>query len=190
VGSLGSVLLPIGAALIGTAAGLLSAHWAVARGPSLDSLVMGAWVTEPTAATVEADPYALARRVRLGRTAPLGAESLAFTAAEDTGGAALTGTCDYALQGVAPPGRVWTLAASAAGTPPSAPPGSLTSAEVVRFGQSEVQIELSPRARPGNWLRVPDGPFRLTLRLYDTAVATTLGGSRSVFPQIVRGRCR
>ena len=90
--------------------------------------------------------------------------------------------------------KLWTLVAYGPGAEPITPaPGGASavySGAVVRFANGSYRISLSRLPKPGNWLGVSgDGAFRLTLRLYDTALAGSaeLGGLN--MPSIVRGAC-
>lgn len=190
---LGATLLALAPAVLGVGVGLASAYWAVAAGPRLDVLSAGPWVAEPQAGTSEADPYELARRVRLESAVPLGIESLLFTAAADSEGRALEGRCDYRIEGNGPPARLWTLTVTdkAGATFATATKRSgLTSVEAVRLGPAEMLVAVSAQARPGNWIPVGDGLFVLRLRLYDTVVGSGFGATKLSLPEIVRGRCR
>jgi hypothetical protein len=109
---LGLTLLAIGAVGSGVVAGLGSAYWAVTAGPRIGALAVGPWIAEPEGGTIDADPYALARRIQHEHVVPLGSESLAFVATHDSDGAALDGRCDYRVEGPSPAARVWTLTAT------------------------------------------------------------------------------
>jgi hypothetical protein len=190
---LGLTFLAVGAIAFGIVAGLGSAYWAVTAGPRIGALTVGPWIAEPEGATIDADPYALARRIQHEHVVPLGSESLTFVATRDTDGAALDGRCDYRVEGPSPAARVWTLTATDLNGQLINSPArrhTFTVSEIVRLGPDDLRIAVSARAWPGNWLPVAEGPFMLVLRLYDTAVGAGFGVSRLVFPAVVREGCR
>ena len=69
---------------------------------------------------------------------------------------------------------------------------AFTSSGVVRDDAGRFAVELSPEARPGNWLMLSgEGPLTLTLRLYDTPLTGSAGGiADAALPNIARQGCR
>lgn len=141
---------------------------------------IGVWSAFPQAQLSSADPYAKSHRARAGRLLYGSAEGLTFTARTDDAGGRLIGTCSYKVSGTSPPARLWTLyAADLSGLPLSTPaglPAGANSLTVMRDGDGVFEIVISPRARPMNWVALPDtGAFTLVLTLFDTPAAGNSG---------------
>lgn len=176
--------------------GIGSAWLAVVGDFGFESIRAGAWTAWPTAGAAKADPYIRARAARIGELPVSAAEGTAFMAREDDAGAPLTGNCDYRIAGRTPAAQWWTLTlhrdedlsliAGPAGR------HGFVSAGILRAPDGSFAIDVSPRARPGNWLPSDEkaGRLRLVFRFYDTPVAT--GGSVHdiEMPRIEKGGCR
>lgn len=181
-------------AVLGIALGLAATNAAVERRVGFDLVRAGPWTSSATAGSQEADPYIKASLAR-GAEIPLGlAEGLTFIAAADSSGGSLDGRCDYLVQGAAPAARYWTLSVMTGGgrlIDDAAKRYGFTSAEIVRSGNGDFKIAVSPLARPGNWLPVgPTASFVLVLRLYDTPVTATASTlNAQSMPTIVRTGC-
>jgi hypothetical protein len=173
----------------------LGATWlALTRGVAFGSLTIGAWTAWPKDGSQDIDPYAHASIVRDG-VLPVGiGDGVAFYASRDDAGRSLDGRCVYALSGLTPSARYWTVALyDSAGrlVANALDRHSFTSAEIVRNIDGSFTIMVAPLARPGNWL--PTGGierFLLVLRLYDTpiGVATTTM-KEGPMPAITRKAC-
>jgi hypothetical protein len=141
------------------------------------------------------DPYALAANARAGLLALGAAEGLSFVADSDSKGAKLTTRCDYEVTGTIPAARFWSLSLLTPDGYPvqtAAARYAFTSANVLRFDNEPLRIEISSEARAGNWLPSGTiGAFVLMLRLYDTGLST-VGATldATVMPQIRKLRCR
>lgn len=177
---------------IGAATGLGLTALSVGRGTGAGTFRIGAWLVTPKAGTAEADPYARAVASRLG-TLPLAlADGLALVADQDDAGGALDGRCTYRFHGTLPPARYWTLTAAGGDYQPVVREDfrqGFTSYEVVRGADGAAEILVAPQARSGNWL--PSGgadTLKLVLRLYDTAVATTISAGTPL-PSLTRVSC-
>lgn len=179
---------------IAAAIGLGLTWTALTRGTAYGGVTIGAWTAWPKNGTAGIDPYARAMVARTGEL-PIGSgEGVAFYAWTDDGGRPLDGRCDVVLAGVTPQARFWTLTLYD-------PEGRLvansvqrhgfTSQEVIRKSDGSLEITLSPRARPGNWL--PTGGierYLLVLRLYDTPVGVaTRTGRDAPMPALMRRAC-
>jgi hypothetical protein len=181
-------------AVAGVALGLGSARLALDQGVAFGRLASGPWVGLPLAGGAQADPYTRARLVRTGEIPVGGGEGVTFIATTDQGGRALVATCDYRVEGGAPPARWWTLTIVLPdGRVPPFPNGrhGLTSVEVTRDATGSASVALSRDARPGDRLTLDfEGTFHLALRLYDTP-ATTPGTLVALdLPRIAREGCR
>ena len=181
------------AVAIGIALGLTMTFFAVERGLGFGAVRAGPWIGWPKTGSRDADPYARAVLSRTGET-PLGiAEGLSFVARNDSNGALLDPRCDYSLRGPTPAARWWTLSVM---TPEgrlidnAAHEYGFTSAEVVRSADGDFEISASRSARSGNWLPLPEQPFVLVLRLYDTTISATASAlDEKAMPSITRRRC-
>ncbi|QLF69828.1 DUF1214 domain-containing protein [Peteryoungia desertarenae] len=182
------------ALVIAYGGGILSTQSALNASEGLGAIRIGAWSAFPDAQTVEADPYAKAHRATAGRLLYGSAEGLVFSARTDETGLQLTGTCSYRLSGRTPAARYWTLYAA---TPDGLPlprreglPFGYNSQTVLRKPDGSFDISISPTAKPGNWLSLPDiGPFQLVLTLLDTPAAASTGVSGLEMPEIVLEGC-
>lgn len=189
-----TVLAAFGAVGLGTAAGLALTAAAI-RSDALGTARAGAWRLFTDAGTPAVNPYLRARAARIGDIPLAAAQGLTATARQDDAGHALDGRCRYRLSGPVPPAQFWTLeAADVGGHPFDNPAGrqGFTATDVLRDAEGRFTIELSPDARPGNWLPLPGaGRFMLVLRLYDTGLMS--GGAASarsaVWPTIEAAGC-
>lgn len=171
----------------------LGSAWYMIAAPRIGTVDVGRWESLPTIDATTADPYVRARVARSGEIGMGAGEGIAFVTGVDADGHHLSGTCDYRLDGKSPPARLWTLSATGRdGRPGTTPEGRahVDNRNLLRDETGRFVIELSPQARPGNWLPSPaKGRFVLTLRLYDTPVALTSGQSPEL-PAVVREACR
>jgi hypothetical protein len=61
---------------------------------------------------------------------------------------------------------------------------------LVRQGDGEIAIAVSPVPVPGNWIYAgPDGPFSLVMTLYDTAIASDTGLTTMTMPAVTLEVC-
>lgn len=182
------------AAMAGVALGLAATFFTTGGDFLFGAARSDAWTAWPKAGAFDADPYTRAIIARKAE-APLGnGEGLVFIARDDSDGAKLDGSCEYRIEGAMPVARLWTLSAYT-------PEGKLlrvddghnlaTSSGVVRAAGGEVEIVVSPGARPGNWLAVPPGrPFSLALTLYDAAASPTITSLEGLaMPKIRKVAC-
>jgi len=174
--------------------GIWSTRLALDATIGFGAIKLGSWEAFPEAQTADADPYAKSHRANAGKLLYATAEGLSFTATTDDSGARLSGSCTYQLTGQTPTARFWTLFATGPdGRPPAADadlPSSLNSRMVGRQPDGSLDITISSRARPGNWLASPQqGQFRLTLTLLDTPAAGSSGLIDLSMPAIRRIGC-
>jgi hypothetical protein len=178
---------------VGLFLGLSSAWLALDQRWGFDRVELGPWVGEPRAGSVDADPYTQALIVQQAQIPLGGGEGVAFFASKDSDNRTLDASCVYTIKGAGLPTRWWTLTASD-------PSGALfsnplnrhgfTSQEVTRLNEGEFKIIVASAVQPWNWLPIPpDGPFRLTLRYYDTPLTTPAGLENQVMPTITRESC-
>jgi hypothetical protein len=190
-----SILIILAIVVCGVALGGLSAWYSIQRPHGIGAINIGPWTAYPYAGADAIDPYTVARGVADG-VVPLGAaEGLVFETETDSGGGTLLLECEYRVEGMTPPSRLWTLGAyDMNGKQARAALGSTSakySGAVVRYPDGSFMIQISRRPKPGNWLGVAgSGPFRMLLRLYDTPIAGSTGLSAPSMPTITRGECR
>lgn len=181
------------AILIATITGFSTAWLAVQHGHPFGDVVVGPWEAWPSAGGPDADPYSVAQLARTGEV-PLGAgEGLAFTARRDSNGDLLSGRCDYMIEGLTPPARLWTLTAydgEGRLMDNAAQRAGFHSREIVRSADGGMQIALSPSVKPGDWLPVARvANISLVLRLYDTPLTTATEFTGIDMPSIRREAC-
>ena len=155
---------------------------------------LGAWAAFPQAQTASADPYARSHRARAGKLLYASAEGLQFQADTDDEGNRLSPRCTYAMDGLTPPARFWTLYAASHDMEPLVPPQYLPAAfnawNVLRRADGGFRVLISARAQPGNWLALNEGqPFRLVLTLLDTPTAGSSGLLEIRMPKIEKVGC-
>ena len=183
-------LLMMIAVALGTGFGL--SYYALTDGRLFGVAQVGPWRAWPDVGANAPNPYT---RGHLARTAAfeLGqAEGLQFTATSDSDGQPLSRNCSYRVQGKTPLATFWTLVAlDDAGVNIAAPDvaPAMHSANIVRTNEGDIQINIGTRLLAGNWLELAgEGPFKLVLSLYDTAVFSGFSSDESM-PVILRGEC-
>lgn len=164
--------------MLAAAIGLGATWLTLTHGVAFGALTIGAWTAWPKTGSVDIDPYARAAIARDGEL-PIGmGDGVAFYARTDDAGHDLDGRCTFAISGMTPAARYWTLTLYD-------PDGRLvantierhdfTSEEIVRNLDGSFTINVAPYARPGNWL--PTGGierFVLVWRLYDTPIGVAM----------------
>ncbi|GJD28869.1 hypothetical protein PMNALOAF_0101 [Methylobacterium adhaesivum] len=180
---------------LGAGIGLATADYATRGGYPFGGVTVGAWTAWPRTGSVGADPYARAVNARRSEIPLAVGEGMLLTAAQDDAGQGLDAACTYAIAGITPPARAWTVTIAGRGPRDPAHPSlreGFTSTEILREPDGRFVITLSPEVQPGNWLPMPraSGPVRLALRLYDTPVAASAGTlDRAALPAITRTGC-
>lgn len=190
-----TVTLVLYALALGVGIGLATADYATRGGYPFGGVRVAAWTAWPKVGSPGADPYARAVNARRGEIPLTIGEGMLLTADRDDSGRALDAACTYAVAGVTPPARAWTLTVARHGAPdPARPPmrTGFTATEILRETDGRFVIALSPEVQPGNWLPMPParGAVRLALRLYDTPVAASAGTlDRAALPAVTRTGC-
>lgn len=182
------------ALLVATVVGLGATWFSLTRGTAFGALHLGAWTAWPKTGSTNIDPYARAEVSRTGTLPVALGDGIAFVAQTDDQGRPFDGRCDVELDGITPQARFWTLALYDRG-------GKLvanainrygfTSQEIIRRNDGHFTINISPRARPGNWLPTGGvGTYELVLRFYDTPVGVaTRAGREAPMPAIKTRAC-
>lgn len=162
------------------------------------SIHNGAWRTSATTGSTDANPWSRAAVAVAGLYALSRQEAIYYTAFSDSDGEPLRGECGYQLSGATPDARWWSLTvygadhflvpnpqdryAVNAGNLPSAAAGRI---ELALSGDAAA-IEARADALP----TPPEGPFSLTLRLYNPPPETAQQLATLPVPIILRGACR
>ncbi len=180
--------------VLAAALGLGATSLALRHGVAFGALKIGAWTAWPKNGSIEIDPYARAVIARNGEL-PIGiGDGLAFYARHDDAGDPLDGRCSFAISGMTPAARYWTLTLydlRGRLVVNTINRHGFTSAGIVRNADGSFAINVAPRARPGNWL--PTGGierFVLVWRLYDTPIGIAMQTTREgPMPAIARRGC-
>lgn len=135
-----NVSLLIYALALGAGLGLASADYATSGGYPFGGVTVGAWTAWPRAGAVGADPYTRAVNARRGEIPLAIGEGMLLTAAQDEDGRTLDATCTYAIAGITPPARAWTVTVAGRGAAAS---GQTTLRE--GFTSTEILREMDGR---------------------------------------------
>ena len=181
--------------VLAAAIGLGSTWVALTRNTGFSTLKIGAWTARPKTGTADIDPYSRAAIARSGALPVAIGDGVAFVARTDDDGRPLDGRCDAVLSGSTPAARFFTLTLydpDGKLVPNTLDRQGFTSEEMVRHQDGSFAVEVSPRARPGNWL--PTGGaerYILVMRFYDTSVGVATRAEREApMPSVKMGSCR
>ncbi len=189
LGFFGNLALFAGIALLG---GIGSSWYMIDIGTRLTTVHSGPWVSWPTAATPDADPYTRARSARRGGLPLSGTIARTFEARTDNTGQRLHSSCDYAVVGRGLTDGWWTIAAyddQGHWIPNPADRYAFNSSTIVRSADGSFVIALARDARPGNWLPT-SGAGRLTLMLTLLEASDPLAQGGGGLPDIQKVACR
>lgn len=187
-----SIVIGIGAGLIGLCLGLMLSWWSLDHKVAPFRLRLGPWSTLPEEGTAEANPYLRAFASYSG-TLPLGAnEGFSFLAQSDSQGKRLNAACTYQISGRRLPARFWTLTLLN-------PQGNLEdnpahrrgfqSSELVYTPDFSFTIFVSSTPHAGHWIPLQQAPssFILMLNLYEPSHLSQLLEEK--LPVIQRESC-
>lgn len=186
------IVLTAAVLAIAAAFGFGTAYLAVRAEPPVGHERIGVWEAWPSLGSRDIDPYGRASVARSGALPLAVGEGLVFLARSDDVGAVLVGSCRYSIGDEWPSARGWTLTVTDMdGRPVADPLGETgaTSATVLRDASGRAAITVSHAPSAGNWLRAPEGPFRLVLRLYDSPLSTSSAIEARQLPAIRRLGC-
>jgi hypothetical protein len=191
---LSSAALVVYAFAVALGLGVPSAYWAVKGEYPVGGQRVGPWRTWPAVGSNRVDPYARAIIARRAEIPLATGEGLALTATADSGGQVLDGACAYRIGSTVPQARLWTLTVYDADgrlRVSDTVRAGITSAEILREADGRFAVTVAPGARPGNWLKSPEGGrFTMVLRLYDTSVAASAASlDARALPAIERLEC-
>jgi len=184
------VLITLAVAIGGGAA---SVWYALGAQQGVGAVTVGSWTAYPELGTPDANPYLRARIAREGLLALGRTEGIAFQARRDSDGVPLLRQCRYAIEGVIPPSRIWTIhAADPALSPIPASEllqGTINSRTALYRDGNAIELSVGAAAAAGNWLATSGrGPMILVLSLYDTPMSGG-GAVDAELPSIRRMGC-
>ncbi len=127
------------------------------------------------------------------RAAARPGRGLQLVATTDSDGQRLDRACRYRIDGRTPTATFWTLipvAVNGASIARADGRPGFHSARVARANDGSLQLYVSKRLSPLNWLEITgDGPFSLVLSLYDTVFFSGVGSNETSLPSIIREGC-
>ena len=179
--------------VVGAALGLAVTWLTVIRGTWGGAVSDGPWKTSLTTGSAGAGMYQRAAVAVHGLLALNRHETIYYTAADDSGGAALSGSCMYVIEGRDPPTRWWSITAYGADDyliANAAGRYSVSMNSVARRGDGSFVMVVSRDAAPGNWIPVGDGRFSLSIRLYNPQGAVAADPEHVALPSIRRVHCQ
>lgn len=190
MGFLLRLLLSFGIAIV---LGFGTSWYALTDGRLIAAHRVGPWAAWPQIGQPQPDPYSRAYLARNGLLQLGYAEGIQFVATTDSAGDLLDRTCHYALSGLTPGATFWTLVATdPEGVNVAASPAlpALHSERLARGERGSVNIHVSARLAPGNWLEISgEGPFQLALTLYDATIFSGTNASVGEMPHIEKVGC-
>jgi hypothetical protein len=178
--------------VIGTALGLLATWATVVRGTMSGGVSDGPWRTSLYAGSSEGGPYLRASIALHGLLALNRHETIYYTATTDSDGNALAGNCVYLIEGRDPPARWWSITAYGADDyliPNPAGRYSVSMNSVARRADGSFTATLSKGQGGANWIPVADGPFNVSMRLYNPDASVAADPAHVALPTIRRGTC-
>ncbi len=179
-------------AVVGVVLGLAATWFTVFRGTMAGGVSDGPWKTSLYAGSSEGGPYLRASIAVHGLLALNRRETIYYTAATDSGGAALSGGCLYQIGGRDPPARWWSITAYGADDyliPNAAGRYSVSMNSVARRADGAFTIIVAKDAAAANWIAVADGPFNLSIRLYNPDAAVAADPAHVALPVIRKVHC-
>lgn len=178
--------------VVGAALGLIATWATVFTGTMGGGVSDGPWKTSLYAGSSEGGPYLRASVAVHGLLALNRSETIYYTAATDSDGAALSGACLYQLVGHDPPARWWSITAYGADDyliPNAAGRYSVSMNSVMRRADGTFTVTASKGTAGANWIPVADGPFNLSIRLYNPSAAVAADPEHVVLPTIRKVHC-
>jgi len=157
----------IGAAFLvaGIAGGYITAMQALSHAGTSPAADGSNWLQETVNPKDPYNIYAIGHFKSEGTLSPPRGAQL-YSRLSDDDGKALRGDCSYRLSGPAIPARWWAVNAVAVGGAEQV--ASSSAADTLITGDGRLDISLSRRAAPGNWLVIPNATnLKVTLTIYE-----------------------
>ena len=178
---------------VALAVGFGLSWYALTDGRLFGAVEIGPWAAWRDVGVPAPDPYTRAFIARTGALELGASEGLQFIARTDSDNRQLDRNCSYRIDGETPVARFWTLVpVDQDGAPIARPDGPLAfhSARLARADDGSIELHVSKRLSPRNWLEITgDGPFALTLTLYETLSVAGVGAGVTRLPAIIREAC-
>jgi hypothetical protein len=189
---MGTVLKVLGVLVIGTLLGLAATWATVIRGGWGGNLSDGPWKTNLNTGSTEGSMYLRAQVAVHGLLALNRSETIYYTANTDSAGERLRGACVYRIDGRDPPTRWWSITAYGADDyliPNQAGVYSASMNSVARAGDGRFAVTVAKAGSGANWIPVADGPFSLSIRLYNPDANVAADPAHVALPTIRKERC-
>ena len=178
---------------LGLGSGIFSAYYVIRQGVRTAEFSVGPWQSFREITINEINPYALAHTAGFGNLKLANFEALYFIARKDEDNRALSGRCEYVVEGKNPDARWWSLTVYDQR-------GRLFDNPAERYSfnntnlpvnkNAHYKIALAANARAGNWIPIQaDKPFLLMLRLYSPGISSIRDVNEISFPKIKRVDC-
>ncbi len=190
--------LKILAALIaGTALGFVATWVTIVHGSMPGGVANGPWKSSLATGSAQSDPYTRARVALHGLFALNRTETIYFTASEDSEGRALDGNCHYQIAGRDPNARWWSITAYGSDDfliPNAENLYSISATSVARRKDGSFSIQVGglnahQTKADANWIPTGEGPFTLTLRLYNPGPDVALDPAHAALPSLKKDSC-
>jgi hypothetical protein len=171
----------------------LAATWAtVIRGGWGGAVSDGPWKTSLATGSSEGGMYQRASVAVHGLLALNRSETIYYTANTDSAGERLSGACRYTVTGRDPPARWWSITAYGADDyliPNAAGRYSVSKNSVARAGDGTFSVTVAKSGSGANWIPPGDGPFSLSLRLYNPDAKVAADPAHVALPTITKVNC-
>jgi hypothetical protein len=177
--------------VIGTMLGVL-ATWVTVDRIGRSNVSDGPWKTNLAAGSTQSNPYQRAFVAIHGLFALNRTEAVYYTAATDSGGHRLDGSCRYEVTGHEPDARWWSITAYGADEyliPNTADRYSVVKTTVAREANGGLVVQIGGVASGDNWIPVERGPFTLTLRLYNPGPDIQFDPAHAPLPALTKVAC-
>lgn len=177
---------------IGTALGLFATWFTVVRGALPGGVTDGPWRTNLAAGNPRSDPYTRARVALHGFLALNRSETIYYSAARDSSGHRLDGSCVYEISGRDPDARWWSVTAYGADEfliPNPAGRYSVSKTTVARRPNGDFSVQVGGATGGVDWIPLAPGRVLLTLRLYNPGQEVVLDPAHVALPALKRVSC-
>jgi hypothetical protein len=189
---MGTFLKWLGVLALGIVLGLAATWATVIRGGWGGDVQNGPWKTSLTTGSSEGGMYQRASVAVHGLLALNRSETIYYTANTDSAGARLSGACTYLVVGRDPPTRWWSITAYGADDYLIANPAgrySVSMNSVQRAGDGTFRVTVAKAGSGANWIPPGDGPFSLSIRLYNPDAKVAADPAHVVLPIITKEGC-
>ena len=180
--------------LVALVIGVGSAVWVIDSFAKVQMIKDGAWTSNPSVGSVQANMYIRATIARIALFALSKTEALYYNAFTDEEGEPLRSECDYIIEGGDLPARWWSITAYDKDhflVPNVLNRYSYNAKNVGRNEQGRYKIHLSATPKVQNWLPAPgQGNMSLTLRAYNPARALAENMGSAELPRITKAGCK